>query len=154
MSQKSNSAGKKLLNDGFQFFVQSSSCGKSYTENYSSSLVNFGPCAPCSGSVCTPHNRGLVVWGVCLMTFCPKMHQKRFQGVLKYGKGHKIGLKVRYMTSINIVALQKKVFPYEMELFGSLLSPIHKIYLSKVYFHHTRCPKKWKIWWNGLKIEI
>ena len=54
LSRNSNSAGKKLLNDGFQIFLQSSSCGKSYTENYSSSLVNFGPCAPCSGSVCPP----------------------------------------------------------------------------------------------------
>ena len=38
----------------------------------------------------TPHNKG-VVWGVCFLTFCPKMHRKRVQGVLKNGKGHKIG---------------------------------------------------------------
>ena len=53
LSRKSNTDGKKLLNDGFKFFLQSSSCGKSYTENFSSSLVNFGPCSPYSGSVCT-----------------------------------------------------------------------------------------------------
>ena len=46
--------------------------------------------------------------GVCFLTICPKMHQKRVEGVLKNGKGHKIGYKLRYMTSINIVSLQKK----------------------------------------------
>ena len=40
-----------------------------------------------------------------------------------------------------------------METFWSLLSNTY-IYLFYVYFHHTGCPKKWTVPWNGLKIEI
>ena len=45
------------------------------------------------------------------------------QGVLRNGKCNEMGLDLRYMTLSNIVTLQKKVFFYEADLFGSFFVP-------------------------------
>ena len=45
------------------------------------------------------------------------------QGVIRNGKCNEMGLDLRYMTLSNIVTLQKKVFFYEADLFGSFFVP-------------------------------
>ena len=56
------------------------------------------------------------------------------QDVLKNGKCHEIGQKLKYMTSINMVALQKKFSYMRWSSFGSLLSQILKYTFSKRIF--------------------
>ena len=48
----------------------------------------------------------------------------------------------------------EKGFIYEMELLWKSFFPKTSIYFFKVYYYHTGCPKKRKIPYNGLKIEI
>ena len=62
--------------------------------------------------------------GVYFMTFCPKMHQKRVQGVLKMENAMKWA-KIEIYDSHQYSCSPEKVFPYELEPLGSLLSPIH-----------------------------
>ena len=48
----------------------------------------------------------------------------------------------------------EKGFLYEMELLWKSFFPKTSIYFFKVYYYYTGCPKKRKIPYNGLKIEI
>ena len=63
------------------------------------------------------------------------------------------GLNIEIYDINHYSCFHKKVFLYEVEPFWSLLSHIY-IPLFKVNFHHTGCPKEWKMQWNWLKFEI
>ena len=58
------------------------------------------------------------------------------------------------MTLIIIAAFTKKSFPFWGGAFWEPLVSNTYIPLFKVYFHHTGCPKEWKMQWNWLKFEI
>ena len=58
------------------------------------------------------------------------------------------------MTLIIIAAFTKKSFPFWGGAFWEPLVSNTYIPLFQVYFHHTGCPKEWKLQWNWLKFEI
>ena len=76
------------------------------------------------------------------------------QGLLENGKCREMGLKLKYMISIILAAISKKWFPLWCGAFCEPHLPNTYIPLFKVYFHHTGCPKKWKMPWNGLKFYV
>ena len=54
----------------------------------------------------------------------------------------------------SIKLLPEKVFPYELELFWSLLSQIHGHTYSKCIFTIQGVQKKWTMPWHRLKMEL
>ena len=63
------------------------------------------------------------------------------------------GLKIE-TYDFNNCSYPKKCFPLWGGNFHEPLVLNTYIPLFKVYFHHTGCPKKWKMPWNGLKIDV
>ena len=64
------------------------------------------------------------------------------------------GLKIEIYDFNNCSCYPKKCFPLWGGNFHEPLVPNTYIPLFKVYFHHTGCPKKWKMPWNGLKNDV
>ena len=72
------------------------------------------------------------------------------QDVLKKGNYHEMGQKLKYMTSINLVALSKKFTFVRWRLFGAFSQNTLQ-YLQ--YLHRTVCPKNGQCHEMGLKLK-